>query len=221
MASKKDRLLELAILRKNSRWNGYACIGDFHNGIYECSYVSPYTISAHNVDSPLMILLQDWASSDVLSGPILHERYQIGHDPKRTTNIRLKKLLLKHFKCTLDDTYATNVFPFVKYGPMNARIDTAFLIKAATEFAARQIEIVTPRYAVCLGKVAFNAVAAAARQPRAKSLGDAISSPFMLGATKVWCQSHTGQMGVNNRGGFEIVSKDWAAMAEEFFGAEY
>lgn len=138
-------------------------------------------------------------------------------DPKRITNVRLKKLLLKHFKCTLTDTYATNVFPFVKHGPMSARIDSAILLKAASEFAVRQIEIVAPRFAVCLGKVAFGALASAAGRPRAQSLNDAISSPFMLGKTKVWCQSHTGQMGVNNRGGIENISKDWAAMAEQFF----
>jgi uracil-DNA glycosylase len=217
VASKKDRLLELAILRRNSRWNGYACIGDFHDGIYECSYVSPYTISAHNVDSPLMILLQDWASSDVLSGPILHERYQVGYDPKRITNIRLKSLLHEHFKCSLEDTYATNVFPFVKRGAMNAQIEASILAKAATEFAIPQIKIVAPRFAVCLGKAAFDAVATAAGQPRAKRLSEALSSPFILGKTKIWCQSHTGQMGVNNRGGIENISDDWAAMAEQFF----
>ena len=63
VASKKDELLQLAISRKHSRWDGYDCIGDFHGGVYECNYVSPYTIGAHNVDSPLMILLQDWAYS--------------------------------------------------------------------------------------------------------------------------------------------------------------
>src|SRR5262249_9204975 len=122
MVSKKDELLQLAISRKHSRWDGYDCIGDFHGGVYECNYVSPYTIGAHNVDSPLMILLQDWASSDVLSGPILHERYQVGHDPERTTNKRLQQLLLEHFKYNLRDVYATNVFPYVKRGSMNASI---------------------------------------------------------------------------------------------------
>jgi uracil-DNA glycosylase len=216
VASKKDRLLQLAIFRKNSRWDGYDCIGDFHEGVYECSYVSPYTIGAHNVGSPLMILLQDWASSDVLNGLVLHEHYQIGHDPARTTNIRLQKLLHDHFNCALKDTYATNVFPFVKRGPMKATIPRAILARAARQFAIPQIEIVAPRLAVCLGKAAFDAVATAAGQPRTETLDDAISSPFVIGETKVWCQAHTGQMGVSNRGGIENVSKDWAVMAKDF-----
>jgi hypothetical protein len=219
MVSKKDLLLQLAIARKKSRWDGYDCIGDFHEGVYECNYVSPYTIGAHNVDSQLMILLQDWASSDVLNGPILHSRYEIGHDPARSTNIRLKKLLSTHFECDLTETYATNVFPFVKRGGMSATVELATLKRAAKEFTVPQIKIVAPRFAVCLGKAAFDAVASVVDQPSSKNMEDAVSSPFMLGSTKVWCQAHTGQMGVNNRGGFENVSKDWAAMSKDFYSA--
>ena len=43
---KHKQLLELAQKRQRSRWNGYKCIGDYHGGIYECDYVSPYTKSA-------------------------------------------------------------------------------------------------------------------------------------------------------------------------------
>ena len=221
MVSKKDNLLRLAISRKNSRWDGYDCISDFHGGVYECNYVSPYTIGAHNADSPLMILLQDWASSDVLSGPILHERYQIGHDSTRPTNVQLQNLLFDHFKLKLRDTYATNVFPFVKRGPMKSQIDSKALIKAAEVFAIPQIEIVAPRFAVCFGKDAFRAVATAAghRVAANMNMNEAISSPFMMGTTKVWCQAHTGRMGVSNRGGIEKVSDDWATMSKDFFGA--
>jgi uracil-DNA glycosylase len=216
MASKKDLLLQLAIVRKKSRWDGYHCVGDFHEGVYECNYVSPYTIGAHNVDSPLMLLLQDWASSDVLNGTVLHSRYEVGHDPKRSTNIHLKKLLMTHFSCDLTETYATNVFPFVKRGGMSASVEPLMLKRAAEEFAVPQIRIVAPRFAICLGKAAFDAIASAEGRPSYKNMDDAISSPFMMGPTKVWCQAHTGQMGMNNRGGFENVSKDWAAMAKDF-----
>jgi hypothetical protein len=85
----------------------------------------------------------------------------------------------------------------------------------STSFYKPAIEIVGPRLAVCLGKATFNAVAVAAGGRRAKSLADAIVSPFVLGQTQVYCQAHTGQQGTNyrNRNGVDRVAQDWACMA--------
>lgn len=177
--------------------------------------MSPYTITAGNVDANLMVLLQDWASDEVLSGPFVHERVTVGHDPWRRTNQRLRQLLHEHFSRELEDVYATNVFPFVKPGSMSSSIRWKDLVRAAREFALPQIEIVAPRLAVCLGKAAFDAVAVAAGRRRAKSLAEAIASPFEIGDTQVWCQAHTGQQGTNSRNRHEAdsVARDWARMA--------
>ena len=40
------RLLDLARLRQMTRRLGYRFIGDYHEGRYECDFVSPYTRSA-------------------------------------------------------------------------------------------------------------------------------------------------------------------------------
>jgi restriction system protein len=218
VSDKHARLLELARSRRMSRWAGYKCIGDYHNGVYDCHFghlVSPYTRSAGNVDAELMVLLQDWASDDVLSAPVLPERLTLGHDPGRRTNQRLRELLRKHFRLELNEVYATNVFPFVKVGSMSTQIRKRDLERAAREFALPQIEIVGPRLAVCLGKAAFNAVAVAYDRHEAKSLAEAIASPFRFGETQVWCQAHTGQQGTNNRNrhGVDRVTRDWACMA--------
>jgi hypothetical protein len=37
-------LLELTQKRKASQWPGFKCIGDYHDGKYECDFVSPYSI---------------------------------------------------------------------------------------------------------------------------------------------------------------------------------
>jgi hypothetical protein len=218
---KHARLLELGRLRQESRWPGYKCIGDYHGGVYECDFVSPYTRSAHNVDAEVMILLQDWSSDDVLSGPYLHARRTVGHDPDRATNKRLKELLHRYFELELKDVYATNVFPFVKLGAMNRSIAMRDLVRAAREFALPQIEIIGPRLAVCLGKAAFDAVALAAGHRRTKSLAEAIASPFEIGRTLVWCQAHTGQLGTlaRNRTGADQVARDWTRMAAASNGA--
>jgi hypothetical protein len=218
MPTKKAQLRDLALLRQKSKWTGYRCIGDYHGGKYECDYVSPYSVSAHNVDASLMVLLQDWASDKVLLGEFVEKRCTVGHDPTRWTNRHLKDLLEKHFELRLEDIYATNVFPFVKCGSMNASVKPKDLFRAATEFALPQIRIIAPRFAICLGKAAFNAVAAAAGMPKAKTLDIAIESPFLVGETKVWCQAHTGQQGRNlrNRGYVGRVSADWARMAAAY-----
>ncbi len=218
MSTKHERLLALTRVRQKSRWNGYKCIGDYHGGKYECDFVSPYTRSANYVDAELMVLLQDWASDDVLSGAFMEERCTIGHDPHRWTNIHLKELLSEHFHLKLAAIYATNVFPFVKLGKMNAAIKRKDLDEAAKEFALPQIQIVAPRIAVCLGKTAFNAIARAAGHVRSRTLDNAITSPFPFGNTQIWCQAHTGQQGMNyrNRGGVHAVSNDWSRMAAAF-----
>jgi len=218
MLTKKSQLRDLALRRQKSKWSGYRCIGDYHGGKYECDYVSPYSISAHNVDASLIVLLQDWASDEVLSRDFLQDRCTVGHDPTRWTNRHLKNLLKTYFDVEFDDIYATNVFPFVKLGSMNAGVKRKDLVRAATEFALPQIRFIAPRFAICLGKAAFNAVAAAAGMPKAKTLDIAIETPFLVGETKVWCQAHTGQQGRNfrNRGGVDRVSTDWARMAAAY-----
>ncbi|MFZ1547468.1 MAG: hypothetical protein WAT12_10275 [Candidatus Nitrotoga sp.] len=42
--SKESELEDLVKLRKASRWEGYGCIGDYQNGLFECDFVSPYTL---------------------------------------------------------------------------------------------------------------------------------------------------------------------------------
>lgn len=91
---------------------GCARIGDFHGGVYDCDHVSPWTKSADNPDAEVMIVGQDWASIEMLSGPIHPERVRLGYDPERSTNQNLQRLLRDHFSLAFGKTYATNAFPF-------------------------------------------------------------------------------------------------------------
>jgi hypothetical protein len=59
-------LFDLARQRKDTRWDDYRCLGDYHNGGYECDWVSPYSKTAHNADSSIFVMLQDWASENRL-----------------------------------------------------------------------------------------------------------------------------------------------------------
>jgi uracil-DNA glycosylase len=211
---KHSRLLELARNRQRARWPRYKCIGDYEGGRYECDFVSPYTKAAHNLDAQVMVLLQDWSSDERLARPLDVEAARLGYTPSLRTNENLQALLLCYFGLSLADVFATNVFPFVKAGPLNAPIRMRDLVQAAREFAIPQIEIIGARIAVCLGKAAYNAIRLAAGFARVATLDEAIRSPFPLGVTQVWCQAHTGTLGTNNRnkGGVDRVSEDWARM---------
>ncbi|MDP2373283.1 hypothetical protein, partial [Reyranella sp.] len=49
--------------RRDGFSRDYRRIEEFHDGFYDKhNWVSPWTISACNVDSPIMIVGQDWAS---------------------------------------------------------------------------------------------------------------------------------------------------------------
>ena len=78
------------------------------------------------------------------------ERY--GHDPGLRTNVKLKSLLHRYLGLRLENTYGTNLFPFIKQGHISARIPASDLARAAREFALPQIEIVNPRVVLALGR---------------------------------------------------------------------
>lgn len=211
---KRARLLELAKLRQASHWPDYKSIKDYHNGAYECDYVSPYTKTAGNVDADVMVMLQDWSSDESLRQPLDLDAQRLGYTPTLPTNLRLEQLLTNTFGLCLSNVYGTNLFPFVKPGGMSSHIQKRDLIKAARQFALPQIEIVSPRLVICLGLVTFESLQSACGLAPAGKMEIAINSPFSVGKSRVWCQAHTGALGQMNRnkGGVDRVSQDWLRM---------
>lgn len=212
---KMIRLKELGRLRQETRWPGYKNVGDYHGGVYESEFVSPYSKSAHNVDASLMIMLQDWASDDRMRGPLHEHKRDFGHSPELATNKNLFRLLLYHFGMELGETFATNVMPFVKLGGMSARIPKGDMVRAATEFAIPQIDIVQPVTVACLGISTFNSIAIALGRKPSRTTEEGISTPFLHKETQICCRAHTGALGTigRNRGGVNRVEDDWAVMA--------
>ena len=216
--SKKRKLKALAAKRKQARWKGYRGIGSYHCGKYECDHVSPYTKSAGNVDADIFVMLQDWSSHKDLNRGFSRDIQRHGYTPNFPTNVRLIELLKSVFGVELSNTYATNLFPFVKQGPMNARIPASDMRRAAREFAIPQVEIVSPKIVICLGLPTFRAMQAECGERRSRSIPDALANPFSLGSSEVWCQAHTGGLGraTRNRGGVDRVTADWRRMKRRF-----
>ncbi len=149
--AKCDRLRELARRRVASVWDGYRQPEDY--GYDFRDLVSPYSRTAGNVDAAVMVVLQDWASHDVLRRePMNAEMARYGHDPRRPTNKRLKALLRKHLDVALKDIYGTNLFPYIKSGGMSTAIPMQDLLRVAKAFAIPQIAIVQPRLVLALGR---------------------------------------------------------------------
>lgn len=213
---KQQKLKALARRRQRSRWPGYKGIGDYHRGAYECDHVSPYTKTAGNVHSKIMVILQDWSSDAALSQDVDLDSVTYGYATGLHTNRNLAKLLKEHFSVSLSDIYATNLFPFIKSGQMGTNIPRSDLVRAAQEFALPQINIVRPKLVICLGLVTFNALREACGREPIYPLAVAIRSPFSLAHSRIWCQAHTGARGQNNRNtGRKRVPNDWRRMKKE------
>lgn len=211
---KIKELLKLAEKRKSFTYNGYTAIGDYNNGSYECDYVSPFSISAHNIDADIMVILQDWCSEEGFGKTVDQETLKYGYTPSVKTNVNLKKLLFDNFNLGIEDTYATNLFPFIKYGEMNARIPAKDLLSAALDFSVPMIDIIQPKLVICLGKDTFNAIRKACRLKVVYSIDEAVNSHFSYKNTEIFGMAHTGMLGKNNRnrGGVDRVTDDWNMM---------
>ena len=136
---KHRELKALATKRQRARWPGYKGIGDYHNGVYECPYVSPYTKTAGNVDADIMVVLQDWPSDEYIRRDVDSDSVTYGYTRGEPTNRNLVRLLEEHFDTALTDIYGTNLFPFIKMGHMGSSIPRRDLVRAAREFALPQI----------------------------------------------------------------------------------
>lgn len=224
MLEKKSALEQLAIKRRQTTPpEGSFPIGhcDYHGGIYEYEYVSPYTKGANNVDADIFLLLQDWSSDqEMRNSDIDLDVLRLGRTPGLPTNQNLEQLLSTYFGINISGTYGTNLYPFIKPGNMSARIPQRYLVDAAKEFALPQIRIVEPKLVICFGKATFNALRKAVKERPVDTVNNGINAPFTIpdSQTLVWLQSHPGALGKINRNKVrsDQVSDDWLRMKEQF-----
>lgn len=218
MNTKSEKLLNLAKVRQTSTYEGYYNISDFDDGIWECDFVSPFSKSSNNSNSDILLILQDWSSVEGMSGPFCQQSFDLGYDPKVRTNINMIQLLREHFSKELDEVYTTNLFPYIKAGAMNSFISSKLMRQAAQDFTLPMVEIIKPKIAVCFGLGTYNALISVLGYKVFPRMAEAIDSPVFYNGTQIYCQSHPGQLGRNNRnrGGIDRVSQDWNKMKSDF-----
>lgn len=225
---KMQQLSELAKRRRENTPKGFKSISDYYNGAYDCDFVSPYSKSAGNLDAKVMVVLQDWCSDDYLSQPFNHNLEKHGLEPSLPTSRNLEKRLNEYFSISLDETYGTNLFPFVKQGKMTSRLPITELKKTAKIYTLPEIYIIKPKCIIAFGLSTYNALLAASIDEgyikdndikSVKNLNDAINQPINIvfnAEYNVWifAQSHSGGLGTasRNRGGVDRVRQDWSIM---------
>jgi restriction system protein len=209
---KHTLLLELAQNRQQATWPrqaGFENLGDYQGGRFECDYVSPYSRTAGNVDSDLLLFLQDWTSDEPKSERELQAMQQYGRTPWRVTNKKLDHLLAVHFNRDIRQVYATNLFPFIKPGRMSDGIFRQYLERAASEFAKPHISILQPKLVVVFGRDASQALAHACDRRDCKTWFGPASAPFCIEGATVWSQPHPAA-----RIGAIEMDETWALMAQ-------
>jgi restriction system protein len=212
-----DKSLELSRIRDKRvevTYEGFFKLEDFSLGDEDGGHLSPFTKSSANIDSDIMVVLQDWASEDFIKKGLSKEVLELGHNPKLRTNINLKSLLVTHFNKELKDIYSTNLFPYIKKGAMNSGIPAKYMKRAASDFLIPTMQIIKPKLVVCLGLSVFNATRQALGLPKVANLEEAINSHVLFEDVIIFCQAHTGAQGQNNRnkGGVARVPSDWRLM---------
>ncbi len=215
--SKETQLRVLARKRKRARWEGFKQVADYH-AEYDSDYVSPFTKSAHNVESKILVMLQDWSSHNELSKPLCEDVQRYGYNPRLPTNKNLILLLRRHFQLELGEIYATNLFPFIKPDKLSGKIPNDALVRAAKEYALEQVHIVQPALVICLGKATSNALRQACGLPIAKDVNTAIATQFEHDGALFWTQAHPGHYGQVGRNRVDPgqVYKDWQQMRSAF-----
>lgn len=212
--AKKAALLDLAKRRQSTRLDGYASIGDFHDGFYECDHVSPWTKSGCNVNADVMVVGQDWSDDKVLAAdPPKQFVAENGFDPSFPTNRNLDKLLLKHFSLTREECYLTNLFVFIKSGNASNALSLPDMEWSAREFTLPEIRVVSPRIVLALGLRTYLALMRATDRKGSPKISEAIDNPFDHDGTRIQCVAHTGGRGMSNRGRAQ-VEKDWEQIAQ-------
>jgi uracil-DNA glycosylase len=208
----------LAKRRRRDSLEGYCRLGDFHGGYYECCFVSPWTKSAHNVDAEVMLLGQDWSSSDSLNRPLnarMRETRKLGQTLKLRTNAHLRELLGQNMQLEFRDTYATNVFVFIKNGAMSSKIRSTDMRYCAEKYAIPQMGIIAPKMAICLGRDTFDAIRNSLHKER-PLFSEAYYPQYCIDhhGTEIYGVPHPGSLGTRNAGGKARVKEIWRILGD-------
>lgn len=209
------KLKDLAFLSKKNCPIGFKKVSDFQDGAFDHpDFLTPFTIGAHNINSKLMIVAQDWSSSKWLNNPENLKYASLGRDTTLATNKNLDEYL-KFFNLKFSDVYATNAFIYIKEGNMNAGIKKSFFRDSFELFLLPQIKIINPKIIICLGSMVFNEFRYQAGLKPAP-IKNGHKAPFKFLDAQIFGTFHTGGLGTANAGSKENAARQWKVIAERY-----
>lgn len=209
MKSKYSAIKELSLRRRNDRLAGYFNVADFHNGKYEAfDFVSPFTKAACNYDSEIMLIAQDWSSAEKLSADFSDEISKLGYTPSLPTNRNLHGLLREHLQIDFKDTYATNLFVFIKPGGISAPIKTSDLVYSAQTYTIPEISIIRPKFVICLGARVLS-ILSKIITGKVIGISESLISPIKYSDTLIMGVYHPGGLGTASAGGLKNIAAHW------------
>lgn len=195
-----DKTLKLKALgakRQAETFEGYSRkyprIGDYHKRAYETEWVSPFTKSAHNVETPLFLVLHDWWADQggwPISGAFDSDSATLGYGRTAPTNVRLKKLLAETYGKNFQDVFITNLWPFVR--PRDGDPSQRDYDRAFQDYCWRQVQIVSPPLVVCFGDKVWRTFCRNLDGP-----SGGVGTHFSRHGSEIWYQSHPGARPVN------------------------
>lgn len=161
-----------------------------------------------------MIVLQDWSSKDTLDSLGLDpEVAKLGHTPSLPTNVRLKSLVKQHFDLAIEETFVTNMFVFIKRGPIHARIPARDARYSAQTYTLSEIKIVRPRIVICAGATTYQAVRRALGLAPNEPLAQRNLKPPRVDQSEIFWVPHPGGRGTAASGGAARVDDIWRSIA--------
>jgi len=226
MASRAEKLAAIAALAERRRASSagsiddnYSCdyrhVGSFYDGVYDRhGWVSPWTVSASNVDSEIMIVGQDWASDDFLDKAVDADQGASGEKRRLATNKNLRWLLKESFGKKLVEVYRTNAFVFVKPRDMSAAIPVKDLRRSISIYTLGEIGIVRPKMVICLGARTFNGFRQLHGLPdlRLRDI-DYSRAELVVHGAEIHGVPHCGGRGTASTGGREKSLEIWQTLA--------
>lgn len=141
---------DLACKRLHTRLLGYGQPEDY--GYHFEEWISPYTKGAHALGG-IALVLQDWSSDEKLREGVDPVVQRLGRTPTLKTNLVLNELLSRTLGVSIDCTYTTNIFPFIKLGGISSSIPMRHILQAATTFTKPELEIARPSTILALGRI--------------------------------------------------------------------
>jgi len=185
--------------------------GFFHTEISK-KYLSPISISSHNLASDYLIVLQDWAGKDSFKKNISIEQISKirdqGYNDNMLTNQNLDYFIKKYLsKKGRGDVYMINSFPFIKTGGTQGSISYDDLSIVNEKFTSRFIEIMGPKYILAMGVSIYKNLANLSQIDKSL-IKERRSFKFLQSDSKVLFLYHPGAWGTGRPGTEKFKSRE-------------